>query len=455
MKIDRLTRNPVDPGQVSEAAEAALDRLDDALMKRGTLGADSIDWAQTRRDAQAVLGDCLHLQALRGLVFALCQSQSDSDLLAALSATQGALAPSVWSVLHPQGGRAERKRQQWAADMLAALAQALKQADLANRGLPPETLATARAITPLAEAAGLEVAAWLAGLTEARPRGQTGPGKALSEPEPRGGALTRDLDARGRAELRRDLRALAERISRHDPAADVAFLMRRYAAWLEFSALPPVDAEGRVEQQPMPANIVDEFRAAAERPTETALARLEDRLFNSPDWFEGHRLAARMAQGLGHQAIAEAIRARVAQRLTALPGLADLRYANGAPYLEPGLADWAQGGSTVASSLMSASPMSASLAQAAPEAEPETDSPADLQGRIAALEGAMSAGASRRARAVAKLALARALAAAGLPGHARLLLQELSDTLADPVLAEWDRDLAEELRAELSRLPRL
>ena len=444
MRIERLLGNPPDPGRISEGAEAALDRLDDALMKRGTLGAESIDWPQIRRDAQTVLTDCLHMQALRGLIFALCQGQSEADLLAALSVTQGALAPSVWSVLHPQGARAERKRQQWAGDMLSALLGTLKQVDLASRGLAPETLATARAITPLAEAAGLEVSGWLGGLSEACPRGQAGASKSQPEAEPRGGPPARELDARGRAELRRDLRALAERVSRHDPATDVAFLMRRYAAWLEFSALPPVDGEGRVEQQPMPANIVDEFRAAAERPTDTALARLEDRLFNSPDWFEGHRLAARMAQGLGHHAIAEAVRTRVAQRLAALPGLAGLRYANGAPYLEPGLADWARGGGAAAPAAV----------QTVPEAAPEEQEPEDLQARIAGLEGAITAASSRRARAVAKLALARALAAAGLPGHARLLLQELSDTLADPILAEWDRDLAEELRAELSRLPR-
>ena len=449
MSLDRLTRNPADPGTITEEAEAALDQLDTELMKRGTLGADSIDWPRITRLARAVLQDCLHLQALRALILAQCQSTAEPDLTDALATVARALSPEVWPLWHPQGARAGRKRQQWGGDLLAALGQGLKQLDLATRGLPPALLAQASGLSPQVEAVGLDAAAWRAALAELRPRDgkdrparPTGPDGANTTSDGSGGAAPRELDAKGRAELRRDLRALADRVTRHEPGAELGYLMRRYAAWLEFRQMPPVDAEGRVEQQPMPANIVDEARAAAERPGPVALARLEDRLSNSPDWFEGHRLAARIALGLGHAAVAAAIRDQVARRLADLPGLAGLRYANGAPYLDPSLRAW------VASAIPATE-----VPHAAPdEAEPAPEAPKDLQQRIAGLEAEVSGATSRRGLAVAKLALARALGQTGLTAHARLLLHELSDTLADPVLAAWDKDLAEETRAELSRL---
>ena len=439
MIFERLETESPEAGEIAENVETLLDQLETALMKRGTLSAQTINWQQVANDAKAVLKDCLHLQALRALVFSLCHSQSESDLADAMHLVEAGLAPRAWALFHPQGPKGDRRRRQWGVDMLLALQQALKQVDLATRGLPEEMLAKADALAKSAAAIGLDSAAYQTSLRDLRQRGQAVVNNhpALQD---RAGDAPGELDAKGRAELRRDLRSAAERINAHEPAAEIGFLIRRYAAWLEFRSLPAVDGEGRIPQQPMPASIVDEFRSHAERPTNNALLRLEDRLFNNPDWFEGQQLAARMAHGLGYAAAAEAIRDSVARRLSDLPGLARLRYANDVPYLDPSVADWAKCAVRLSSSGVDEEKVETEIA------EPS------LKDRIAALEVEVTSRRSRRARAVAKFTLARELSGAGLSGHARILLQELSETLSEPVLAGWDSELADEIRNALGRV---
>lgn len=438
MNIERLTSTPPAAGEITENVEELLDRIDTSLMKRGTLNAATIDWQQVRNDSVAVLNECLHLLALRGLVFSLCQSQTEEDMIEAQKLLAASFATTAWNAFHPQDAKAERRRKQWGTDVLLALLQVQKQIDLATRGLPQEVLVGAQALAKLASDVGVDSASYAAGLNDLRQRGQA-TAKHAAEVESASTAPS-ELDAKGRAELRRDIRALAERISRHEPASEIPFLMRRYAGWLEFRTLPSVDSQGRVPQQPMPANIADEFRAAAERPTDNTLTRLEERLFNSPDWFEGHRLAAKMAQALGYSAVAEAIHERLARRLTDLPGLAGLRYANDTPYVDSTIADWAK-----------TAVLHTSQETSAGSAKEEVAEPS-LKDRIAVLETTMAARRSKRARAVAKLALAQELSAAGLSSHAQFLLQELSETLSEPVLASWDNELADEVRSALGRL---
>ena len=301
-------------------------------------------------------------------------------------------------------------------------------------------LASANDLAESAASIGLDNNAYKTSIRDLRQRGQVATNSTPAPVDDEGDGPA-ELDAKGRAILRRDIRALAERISRHDPEAEIAFLMRRYAAWQEFNVLSWADSDGRLQQYPTAASVADEFRAIAERPSYNALMRLEDRLFNGPDWFEGQRLASRMALALGYIGAAQAIHDQVAKRLADLPGLATLRYANDTPYVDPAIANWAK------SAPGNNAPSQGGEVVDAPEAgEP------DLRDSIAALEADIASRRSRRARAVAKLALAKELASAGLSSHARFLLQELSETLSEPLLAAWDSELADEIRSAQGRV---
>ncbi|MCO5063376.1 MAG: type VI secretion system domain-containing protein [Rhizobiaceae bacterium] len=438
MIVKRLQEENLDAGEISEPVEELLDTLDTALMKRGTLNANTIDWEQVGKDARAVLEECLHLRALRALIFALGQTPTEEALEEAMQLAEAGFAPGAWALFHPQGPKAERRRTQWGADILSALQQSQKQIERQTRGLPKEFLARAEALGKTAASIGIDSSAYQVAVNQLHERGEPAPAAQQVEQEHHSDASV-ELDARGRAELRRDIRSLADRIGRHEPGAEIAFQMRRYGAWLDFRTLPPVDSENRTTQYPMPSDMVDEFRSLAERPTDNGLMKLEDQLFHSPDWLEGQRLATRIASALGYKAAAETIHHAVARRFADMPGLAGLRFVTGNPYFDPALLEWVHqakmGGST----------------DEAEDAEGEEREEPTLEDRIAARETNVASQRSRRARAVAKLALAKELLAAGLSSHAGFLLQELVETLSDPVLASWDSELADDVRSAQSR----
>ncbi|TQM89962.1 type VI secretion system ImpA/VasJ family protein [Roseinatronobacter monicus] len=450
MRVERLFLETCDFGDPDAIPEGAFSRLEDGLMKRGTLAADTIDWKQMRADVKAVLDACLHLQAFRCLAFVAVQSRSDADLITAIKSLGRAFMPEVWPGLHPTGPKANRRRQQWAIEILAAIHDALEHNFTAQRALDPALVTEAQLLAKAAKSSGHDVAALedlLASLHTAQKRERSAKPVTVHE-QPT--LLTRDLDARGRAELRRDLRALAERITRFEPDAALAYEMRRYAAWLEFRIIPQLNEAGNLDQQPMPANIVDEFRAYAERPSDTALARLEERLYNSPDWFEGHQLAARMAQNLGYSQVDAAITQAARDRLAALPELLTLHWANGTPVVGEPLMPWLR--PSQVESTTKARPEAGVDSPENHVAQAEIEREPDLESKIAILEDVLPQRSLGRARALAKLNLAMELAKSGLRNHAILLLGEIGEVLSDPTLASWDSELASEVGKKLKEL---
>ena len=452
MRLERLFSEPCDFGDPKAIPEDAFSRLEDGLMKRGTLSADTVDLKQMRTDVQSVLDVCLHLQAFRCLAFIAVQSRSEADLKAALKSLGRAFMPEIWPELHPTGSKASRRRQQWATEILATIHGALEQNLAAQRALDPSLAAEARFLGNAAKSSGHDVTALeelLASFSAAEKAERNTKPVTIDE---HSAVLPRDLDARGRAELRRDLRALAERITRFEPDAALAYEMRRYAAWLEFRTIPPLNEAGNLDQQPMPANIVDEFRDHAERPSDTALARLEERLYNSPDWFEGHQLAARMAQSLGYSKVEAAITQAVRDRIAALPALLSLNWANGTPVIADTLIPWVQSSKADSDTNASAEADADVDVTENKVAQAETKGEPDLESKIAILENGLPQRTLGRARALAKLNLATELARAGLRNHAILLLGEIGEALSDPVLASWDSELAAEIGQKLKEL---
>lgn len=439
-------------GEIDDDIQEALDQIDNELMKRGTLNAESLDWDAVAEQAAAVLARCAHLKGFHAAVLALTNQPASADLAKAFALSTYLFA-QAWQEMHPKSKRAGRLRDVWIGDIIGNLASGVEYVCKAERTLPDESRAKALALVELASPHGIDVSA----LSDALQAAKTPP-PPQSEKQSGGGGgefVSRELNARDRAVLRKDIRSVADRITQFDPDAPVAYLMRGYAAWLEHKSLPE-NTDGVTQQQAMPAFILDEHKAAASDPDAAKLAKLEDRLYMSPDWFEGQKIAERMARKLGHEAVANAIAQRSAERVLSLPGLDKLQYANNKPYVSPEIAQWlANVGSALAKGKGKAGGAGKGVVDDIPDDDGMDDAGSkkpSLEDALRVADDAVAKSASGRETVLAKFALAKEMATHGLKSHARLIFDEILHEFGVAKLGEWDKALLREVQQERSRV---
>lgn len=433
---------------LGEDLEALLDDVDSELFKRGTLAVDVIDWQKVQESSKAVLEILFHLQAARGLILALCQSESFDDVSAAFSVMERiAKAPLI--DLAPQGVKPMRKKKAWVTDLCTALAtrSAYLPAEYFTKKFQRriETLIAALAAQDLDTSQlkkALQTISAAPDETEHAPATQirTNRQAQSSAIKTSSGSVTK-LDAKDRAQLRRDIQALSHRIAAHDPKAAIAYAMRGYAAWMEFHFLPKVDAANKTELQTMPRSIVETHEASLSTPRPDALLKLEDRLSTSPDWFEGHHLAYQIAEQLGFDTVSRAIRRRVQDRLAAFPELEIYRYANDAPFVSPALQAWLDDeGARNASDIDDDA------------TGDEDDTSLSLEDKLHKLETQMRAASSMRDKVKTNFEMAKIFANMGLTAQASALAEEMIEKMQSTTAAQWDSIFLESIEMAFASL---
>lgn len=421
-------------GKISEETVEHLEVIEDELMKRGTLAADSLDLGRLEESCTAVLTECTHLLAIRGLVIVLTMSEKSEGLVPAFHLTT-ALFKAYWPDLHPQGAKQARRRKAWATDIVAALDIGVKKIVQRSGNLPDICVKEGLICVEVCKTAEIDVALLAKSLQgEVKTNEERSKATASSTP-----SQPDELDAKGRADLRRDIRSLTDRIERHDPNAGIAYRLRGYAAWLDFQSTPKANNAGVTKQQEMPDFVVEEHARNLKTPTAGALSKLEDRLYMTPDWFEGHKLAHDMAQAMDRPTIAKAIMARVNDRLTARPELEQLKYETKRPIVSEKIRNWALA-TTQPSPVITKPPQSE-------EPEPVSD---ELLPQLQTLNEELSKAVSPRSYAITKLKMARVVGASGLAEQSRMMVSELVEQMADDVLKKWDAEFYAEIVKENS-----
>lgn len=421
-------------GEISEETGEHLEVIEDELMKRGTLAADSLDLVRLEESCRAVLDQCTHLLAIRGLVIVLAMSEKSEGLVPAFHLTT-ALFKTYWPDLHPQGAKQARRRKAWAADIVTALDIGVKKIVQRNGNLPDICVKEGLVCVEVCKTAEIDVALLAKSL-----QGEVKTNEERSKPTASSAPSQSDeLDAKGRADLRRDIRSLTDRIERNDPNAGIAYRLRGYAAWLDFQSAPKANNAGVTKQQEMPDFVVEEHARNLKTPTVGALSKLEDRLYMTPDWFEGHKLAHDMAQAMDRPTIAKAIIARVNDRLTACPELEQLKYETKRPIVSDEIRNWALATTT------QPSPVIAALETANPE--PISD---ELLPQLQTLNEELAKAVSPRSYAIIKLKMARVVGANGLAEQSKMMVSELVEQMADDVLKKWDAEFYAEIVKENS-----
>jgi len=180
-----------------------------------------------------------------------------------------------------------------------------------------------------------------------RPIAQLAPSPSSADHEPgdhllpqRPSTLTPlDSDEAVEQSLRR-LRETAAVLREQEIANPLAYRLTRQAAWLTVWELPQATA-GRTLIAPPSALLVNrlaDLKRVGDRST--LLKELEAQLGQFIFWLDLNRMAAEALEQVGASPAAHAVGQETAFLLQRLPGLAELSFADGTPFAEPGTLRW-------------------------------------------------------------------------------------------------------------------
>lgn len=245
--------------------------------------------------------------------------------------------------------------------------------------------------------------------------------------------------------------SLAEAWRHANPAEPRAYALARHALWFEITGLPPLsDQPGGVAMRGtnIPPPDAEAFKSAEQRLAGTddpaaiveIVDRLETMVFDSPFWLNPHRLVAEALEALGHdyEAARRSVTVTTAAFVQRLPGLVDLSFQKGVPFLDGKTRSWLLAGAP-AGQLVDAADANGTSGLAEIEAKA-----GKLAGEDRAREGlalfteGRRALSSERKRFEWDLAQARYCRDHGFRGVALSLLESLETRLIERHLEDWE-----------------
>lgn len=139
---------------------------------------------------------------------------------------------------------------------------------------------------------------------------------------------------------RQTLLQLADMLCELQPETAMGYRLRRYAVWGALSAPPMAQADGRTPLAAVSADRTADYLARVATADLALWREVEQSLTLAPYWLDGHVLSAQIAQRLGHEPVAQAIRDELNDFLARLPALASLCFSDMTPFLSPDSSRW-------------------------------------------------------------------------------------------------------------------
>ena len=457
------------PGEsdVGEALgdDAALEYLENEIMKVGSLAHTDIDWSKVESAALTILSDRSKDLKVLGFLLIALQRGGDGERFALSLYLLHRVLDGWWEQAWPYpGDKGKRARKMMFTQMLQragkgvdslafdssvgdgrefcldVLARLMDQA--ASRELPEESLLDLkRAVEKLPRVNDATAA------PETRPAAARAskdsetkaPDQKPAQSRPSLGSLT--LDPGDERATRQSLLKVADILTETGPDQPLGYQLRRHAIWQNITTVPPTRDGKRTDLAAVSADRVADYREALEKSPDLALwQRIEQSLSVSPFWLDGHWLSARVAAALGHHACSEALRISVKQFVERLAQLPELTFNDGTPFLSRDAEEW----------LWSA-PVTGSSSGSANAWEQAYDKARDLiaqKGLAAAmqlLEDGLAQAREPRDRFYWRLTSARLMKDAGLKSLAAQQVHDLQAQVRGLALEDWEPALIRQL----------
>lgn len=120
-----------------------------------------------------------------------------------------------------------------------------------------------------------------------------------------------------------------------------ALRLNRTLTWLSVEVAPERNAEHITPLRGLPADKLKSYRERFDQGQfADLLVELEASLTKAPFWFDGQRMVWECLHGLKAEQAMREVEHHLAQLLQRLPGVAELRFSDGAPFADPSTQAW-------------------------------------------------------------------------------------------------------------------
>jgi type VI secretion system protein VasJ len=242
------------------------------------------------------------------------------------------------------------------------------------------------------------------------------------------------------------LRKLASFYAESKPAEPRRFRLSRYALWLSIDSLPP-NKDGKTQVPPPPKDLGSKVQQSLDQSDLTGVVdQVEKQLTKLPYWFEGHRLLVIAMEQLGgsHQAALQVVRSELKGLIERLPGLLDLTYSDGTPFIDDATRFWLTQAILASDSESSGDSARNDALQEAHRSAVKLAASGKIGDAITELQSFAMHSGSKRDEYHARLALAEVLMDSGQSAAALPILDRLSSYIEEHGLAEWEPDFAKQ-----------
>ncbi|WP_299494805.1 type VI secretion system protein TssA [uncultured Shewanella sp.] len=150
-----------------------------------------------------------------------------------------------------------------------------------------------------------------------------------------------NIDSSNDKATKQTLQKVSDFLSEFELGTELSLRLRRFAVWFSIISAPERTASGETRLMPVAVDRVNEYQTLLSKGADMALLRrVEQSLTLAPFWFDGHHLSAQICQSLGHPEWANAIREETYSFLNRVPGLMDMSFKGGVPFVSPDTRQW-------------------------------------------------------------------------------------------------------------------
>lgn len=358
LELERLLTgiDPHQPSGVFDDEDETFQSIEHEMVKLGGLQSASIDWSYVDEASRQYLAtQCKHFRIVGHLMTARLITRNWRNWTEAAMLLAGFVV-RYWETAEPKPGpRGYITKRKLVALLIERMGNALEKLDQTTHTaeLQAEAQKAFDLLQAHAQVAQLDVS--MLSQLEAKLQHQTEELKfpdrqELMALQPASGMplnemffLAGDADRVGdERKTRRTLISMAEFINEQDSYDPTGYQLRRFALWGHLRAAPPARRDHLTELMCVPVDTEESYREAIANNavTPVLLQRVEKSLTSSPYWTRGSYFAASIAHRLEMPAVAEAIRHATERFLLRVPGLAELRFADGRPFVDSETLGW-------------------------------------------------------------------------------------------------------------------
>lgn len=149
------------------------------------------------------------------------------------------------------------------------------------------------------------------------------------------------IDDSNERNWKKSLQKVADVLFERFPDRPISYQLRRNMLWSTLDGILIVDNAGVTPLAvPVSQDRISDYLAAIAHPSLSVLKQIEESVSKSPYWFEGHFIAASMANALHYNNVANTIKDELKQLFVRLPQLKAYRFSDNTPFLPEKTLKW-------------------------------------------------------------------------------------------------------------------